>query len=155
MRAGGLRSVTGWGWLRPVHSAITMAELDLDIVRHALGVARRNGFAEVEIGVDGGFFQARLDPLPAGAPKPVEAAEAPVEPALVDVKSPMVGYARDAKVPLSVGLEIQKGQVVATIEALGLANDVEAPAAGEVVEILVASGEPVQYGQVIARVRPK
>jgi acetyl-CoA carboxylase biotin carboxyl carrier protein len=130
-----------------------MAELDLDIVRHALGVARRHGFAEVEVAVEGGSFSARLDPMPPSAPKPAEAQDVSTEPVLVDVKSPMVGYARDGKVPLSVGQEIQKGQVVAMIEALGLANDVEAPASGEIVEVLVASGEPVQYGQVIARVR--
>lgn len=132
-----------------------MAELDLDIVRHALGVARRNGFAEVELAVGDSSFHARLDPMPAGSPKPVDTNEAPAEPVVIDVKAPMVGYARDGKVPLTVGQEIQKGQVVAMIEALGLANDVEAPASGEIVEVLVAAGEPVQYGQVIARVRPK
>ena len=132
-----------------------MAELDLDIVRHALGVARRNGFAEVEVAVEGGAFSARLDPMPPSAPKPLEAQEINAEPALVDVKSPMVGYMRDGKTPLAVGQEIQKGKVVAMIEALGLANDVEAPASGEVVEVLVAAGDPVQYGQVIARVKPQ
>ncbi|MGV3615093.1 MAG: acetyl-CoA carboxylase biotin carboxyl carrier protein [Fimbriimonas sp.] len=132
-----------------------MAELDLEIVRHALGVARQNGFAEVEVAVGEASFSARLDPMPPGAPKPAAVSESPQEPPLTDVKAPMVGYARPGRVSLTVGEEVQKGQVVAVIEALGLANDVESPVAGEIVEVLVAPGDPVQYGQVMARVRSR
>ena len=132
-----------------------MAELDLEVVRHALGVARRHGFAEVELALGDASFHARLDPLPVGAPRPVEAAEPGAEPALVEIKATMVGYARDVRIPLTVGQTIERGQVVAMIEALGLANDVESPTNGEVVEVLVTPGQPVQYGQILARVKPQ
>jgi acetyl-CoA carboxylase biotin carboxyl carrier protein len=131
-----------------------MAELDLEVVRHALGVARKHGFAEVELALGDAAFHARLDPMPPSAARAI-ASETATEPALVDVKAPLVGYAREARVPLEVGQTVERGQVLAVIEALGLANDVESPAAGEVVEVLVVPGQPVEYGQVMARVKPQ
>ena len=76
------------------------------------------------------------------------------EPALLPIKANQVGYYRPAGKPLEVGLTVSKGDVVAVISALGLANDLESPVEGEVVEVLVADGEPVQFGQVLAQVKP-
>lgn len=80
------------------------------------------------------------------------AAATEVEPALVDVKSTLVGYARPAK-SLAIGATLKAGEIVAEIDALGLANNLESPVAGEVAEILFESGQAVQYGQVLVRVR--
>lgn len=133
-----------------------MAELDLDLVRHALGLARKNGFAEVELAIDGETFTASLLP---GAPAPAPsvaapAAEASTEPKLQPLKATLVGYYREAKKPLQAGDSVKKGEVVAVIAALGIANDVESNVTGEVVEVLVANDQPVEYGQPLALVRP-
>jgi biotin carboxyl carrier protein len=132
-----------------------MAGLDIELVRHALGVARRHGFAEVELSVGEDVFSAKLDPQ---APK-VTAASAPsdtgsTEPEFVAIKSTLVGFYREAKTPLAVGSTVKKGDVVAVIAALGIANDVESKVTGEVVEVLVEVDQPVEFNQVLARVRP-
>jgi acetyl-CoA carboxylase biotin carboxyl carrier protein len=65
-----------------------------------------------------------------------------------------VGYYRADGAKLEVGQTIEKGDVVATIAALGLANDLESPVSGVVTEVLAKEGDPVQYGQVLAKVKP-
>jgi len=48
---------------------------------------------------------------------------------------------------VSVGDGVKLGQAVGTIQSLNLINEVEAPVAGRIVEILVEDGQPVEYGQ--------
>lgn len=128
-----------------------MPDLDIDLVRHALGVARKHGFGEVELRVDEGAFFAKL--LPGVAAPADESDLALSEPQLIPIKADLVGYYREVKKPLAVGASIKAGDVVAVVAALGIANDVESKVSGEVVEVLVEPGQPVEYGQVLARVR--
>jgi biotin carboxyl carrier protein len=137
-----------------------MAGIDTEVVRHALQIARDRGFAEVEIGVGEDFFRAALEPNGKKAPpKALEALGAldsngHAEPELLKLKASQVGYYQPASHPLEVGQRVEKGSPIAAISALGLLNDIEATVSGEVVEVLVSEGDPVQYGQVIATVRP-
>ena len=55
---------------------------------------------------------------------------------------------------VEIGDRIRSGQVVCILEAMKLMNELEAEVSGEVVEILVDNGEPVEYGQVLMRVKP-
>ena len=78
---------------------------------------------------------------------------------LLEVISPMVGTFYRAPGPdeapfVEVGDRIQLGQTVCIIEAMKLMNELEAEVAGEIVEILVQNGQPVEYGQVLMRVNP-
>ncbi len=78
---------------------------------------------------------------------------------LVDVLSPMVGTFYRAPAPdeapfVEVGESIRHGQTVCIIEAMKLMNEIEAEVNGQVVEILVQNGEPVEYGQALLRVNP-
>lgn len=131
-----------------------MSELDLDLVRHALSLARAHGFAEVELSLGADSFTARLAP---GAPAPVATSPAAVataaDPEVVAIKANHVGYYKPGESPLAPGQTVAKGDVVATIAALGLANDVESTVSGEVVEVLVEADQPVEYGQTIALVK--
>ena len=77
----------------------------------------------------------------------------------VEVTSPMVGTFYRAPSPddppfVDVGERISKGDTVCIIEAMKLMNDIEAEVSGEVMEIMVQNGEPVEYGQVLMRVNP-
>jgi acetyl-CoA carboxylase biotin carboxyl carrier protein len=77
----------------------------------------------------------------------------------LDVTSPMVGTFYRAPAPdeppfVDVGDRIRNGQTVCIIEAMKLMNELEAEVSGEVMEILVQNGEPVEYGQVLMRVNP-
>jgi acetyl-CoA carboxylase biotin carboxyl carrier protein len=106
---------------------------------------------------------------PAAAPPPAPAAPvpeaaqtpapAPSDRNLVDITSPMVGTFYRSPAPeeppfVDVGDRIRTGQVVCILEAMKLMNELEAEVAGEVVEILVENAEPVEYGQVLMRVKP-
>ncbi|MFH7029050.1 MAG: acetyl-CoA carboxylase biotin carboxyl carrier protein [Heteroscytonema crispum UTEX LB 1556] len=78
---------------------------------------------------------------------------------LVEVPSPMVGTFYRASAPgeapfVEVGDRIKSGQTVCIIEAMKLMNEIEAELSGQVMEILVQNGEPVEYGQPLMRINP-
>ena len=80
------------------------------------------------------------------------------EPAGKSVKSPLVGtfYAapsEDAPAFVKVGDKVKKGQVLAIVEAMKLMNDIESDFDGEIAEILVENGQPVEYGQPLFVIR--
>jgi acetyl-CoA carboxylase biotin carboxyl carrier protein len=103
---------------------------------------------------------------PAPAPHPVLAAPAAPAaaplPAADDahlVKSPIVGTfyraaAPDAKPFVSPGDRVSKGQVLCIVEAMKLMNEIESDCDGEILEALVANGQPVEYGEPLFRIRP-
>jgi acetyl-CoA carboxylase biotin carboxyl carrier protein len=103
-------------------------------------------------------------PLPAAAPLPATPS-APPPPAaasrsdLLEVTAPMVATFYRAAAPgeapfVEVGARIKVGQTVCILEAMKLMNELESEVGGEVVEILVENGTPVEFGQVLMRVRP-
>ena len=130
-----------------------MANLDAELVRHALTVARTHGFAEVELGIGEQSFFAKLDSAPQKPKSSTPTAQQASEPALQTITAPLVGYYRESRTPLKVGVIVKKGDVVAIVAALGIANDVESKVAGEVVEVLVETNQPVEYGQALAKVK--
>lgn len=89
----------------------------------------------------------------------VEEVAAPVAtPAYKTITSPMVGtfYSRpapDKEAFVNVGDRVETGQVVCILEAMKLFNDVEAEISGEIVEVLVADGDLVEYGQALFSVK--
>lgn len=133
-----------------------MASIDADVVKHALRVARENGFAEVEIANGEAQFKAALEPGPKVKKIPPAVASAPdaATPGDLVIRANHVGYLKVDSDKLKVGAKVSKGDVVASIATLGLANDVESAVEGEIVEVLLADGDPLQYGQPIAKVRP-
>jgi acetyl-CoA carboxylase biotin carboxyl carrier protein len=102
-------------------------------------------------------------PAPVPIPEPIKA-ETPVtapknDRKLVDVVSPIVGTFYRSPSPdespfVDAGSRIQKGQVVCIIEAMKVMNEIEAEVSGEIVEVLVQNGQPVEYGQPLMRVNP-
>jgi acetyl-CoA carboxylase biotin carboxyl carrier protein len=110
-----------------------------------------------------------VPPLPVVAaapptpPVPVAAVPSPPPPSsrsdLQPLTAPMVGTFYRSPAPgepafVEVGSRIQAGQPVCILEAMKLMNELEADISGEVVEILVESGTPVEFGQVLMRIRP-
>ena len=88
------------------------------------------------------------------APAPVAAAPAPEEDAAHPgvVPSPMVGVAYLAPEPgaapyVTLGQTVSAGQTLLLIEAMKTYNQIKAPKAGTVTRILIASGQPVEFGQ--------
>ena len=99
-------------------------------------------------------------PAAGAAPAAPEAAPAPaVDAGLVDFPSPIVGTFYRASGPdadpfTDVGKRVSKGQVVCIVEAMKVMNEIESELAGEVVEVCVADGQPVEFGEVLFRLRP-
>jgi acetyl-CoA carboxylase biotin carboxyl carrier protein len=90
-----------------------------------------------------------------------QAGPAPVAAAMQDdanhpgaVLSPMVGVAYLAPEPgaapyVAVGQAVTAGQTLLLIEAMKTFNQIKAPKSGTVSRILVSSGVPVEYGEVL------
>jgi acetyl-CoA carboxylase biotin carboxyl carrier protein len=77
----------------------------------------------------------------------------------VKVTSPMVGTFYRAPAPeepsfVEIGDRVQKNQTLCIIEAMKLMNELEAELNGEVMEILVENGEPVEFGQALMYINP-
>ena len=102
-----------------------------------------------------------IAPAPA-APTAPTTEPAPVEKTddgLHEVLSPMVGTFYRAASPeaepfVSAGDRIESGQTVCIIEAMKIMNEIPADVQGEVVEILVGDGQPVEYNQALFKIRP-
>ena len=68
------------------------------------------------------------------------------------VKSPLVGTFYAAPF-VKIGDKVKKGQVLAIVEAMKLMNDIESDFDGEIAEIYVENGQPVEYGQPLFCIR--
>jgi acetyl-CoA carboxylase biotin carboxyl carrier protein len=93
-----------------------------------------------------------------GAPGATDAADADVE--LAVVKSPIVGTFYRSPEPgappfVDVGAAVKKGQVLCVIEAMKLMNEIDSEYDGEIVNVYVESGQPVQYGERLFAIRTK
>ena len=96
------------------------------------------------------------------APSPNMASAPAVDTAssgLVDMTSPIVGtfYRQPSQAAppfVEPGSKVKKGQILCIIEAMKLMNEIEADMDAEIVEILVANGQPVEFGEILFRLRP-
>ena len=102
---------------------------------------------------------APVAPAAAAAPSAAPPAAPAVRGDLVEITSPMVATFYRAPSPgdppfVELGARINVGQTVCILEAMKLMNELESEVSGEVVEILVENGTPVEFGQVLMRVKP-
>ena len=77
---------------------------------------------------------------------------------LTEITAPMVGTFYRAAAPgeepfVEVGNNIKVGQTICILEAMKLMNEIESEFNAEIVEILVENGTPVEFGQVLMRVK--
>ena len=156
--------------------------MNLDDVREILVLMRENGLSEFEIEREGLKLRLRKDvstgtvttvpAVVAGAPAApaAQAAAAPAAPSgpagesaptdleLAVVKSPIVGTFYRSSEPgaaslVEIGTTVKKGQVLCIIEAMKLMNEIDSEFDGEVVNIYVENGQPVQYGERLFAIR--
>ena len=135
--------------------------VDHELIRELAQLLTETNLTEIEIEHDdlrirvargGGEVRAVV---PAPAPVEVKAAAAapePAKPSAGTIPSPMVGTAYRAPDPnakpfVEVGDTVRQGQTVLIIEAMKTMNQIPAPRAGTVTEILVEDGQPVEYGE--------
>jgi acetyl-CoA carboxylase biotin carboxyl carrier protein len=142
---------------------------DARLVRELADVLNEAGLTEIE--VERGDLRVRVTKspppaamamapqmmaaAPAFAPGPATVAQAPAAPALPAgevVKSPMVGTVylqpQPGAAPFArVGDTVSEGQTLLLLEAMKTMNPIPAPKGGKIVELLVADGQPVEYGE--------
>ncbi len=92
-------------------------------------------------------------PTIADTPEETPAEAAAPEPLLLTAG--MVGLFRHADPPLGYGGHVVVGQLVGSIEAMKVLNDVRAEFGGQVVDIFAEEGAPVEYGQSLFRLLPE
>ncbi len=92
---------------------------------------------------------------PAAAAPPAPAAEGSN---LKDITSPMVGTFYRASSPeaaafVDVGTKVNEDTVVCIIEAMKVMNEIKAETSGVITEVVAENSKPVQFGQVLFKVR--
>ena len=84
---------------------------------------------------------------------------APKEPGnYIEITSPMVGTFYSAPSPesppyVTVGQDVSEDTVVCLMEAMKVMNEIKAEVRGVIAEIVAENGKPVQYGQVLFRLK--
>jgi acetyl-CoA carboxylase biotin carboxyl carrier protein len=135
--------------------------MDFDEIDQILELMDRHGLVEFELERDGARVRLRKpEPtadVPALAP-PSDASAARTEPDLAVVQAPILGTfyrasGPDASAFVSVGDVVRTGDVLCIIEAMKLMNKIKSDCDGEVVEALIESGQPVQYGEPLFTIR--
>jgi acetyl-CoA carboxylase biotin carboxyl carrier protein len=77
---------------------------------------------------------------------------------LREITSPMVGTFYASPTPesapfVTVGQEVTEDTVVCIMEAMKVMNEIKAEVRGVIAEVIAENGKPVQYGQVLFKVR--
>jgi acetyl-CoA carboxylase biotin carboxyl carrier protein len=101
-------------------------------------------------------------PPPQQVPPPAPTVAAPAAPAAptgIVIESPMVGTFYSSSTPdsppfINVGSSVRADTTVCIIEAMKVFTDIPAGVAGTIAEILVKSGQTVEFGQPLFRVNP-
>ncbi len=98
-------------------------------------------------------------PPPASAAAASPAAPPPAGEKLLEICSPMVGtfYAApspDSEAFVTVGSAVSEDSTVCIVEAMKVMNEIKAECRGAIVEVCVKNAHPVEFGQVLFRVRP-
>ncbi len=138
---------------------------DYEMIRELARLLDETGLSEIAIEQDGVSVRVARHTHTAAPPRSraAEAAVAlpsaasaapPMEPRQHPglVASPMVGTAYRAAEPgarpfVDVGNPVKAGDTLLIIEAMKTMNQIPAPRAGTVIQILVEDGQPVEYGE--------
>jgi len=116
----------------------------------------------VVVPAGGGAVAPAAGPVAAAAAPAAASADATAaeEIELAVVKSPIVGTFYRSAEPgaapfVDIGTMVKKGQVLCIIEAMKLMNEIDSEYDGEVVNIYVENGQPVQYGERLFAIRTR
>jgi len=138
--------------------------LDRDFILELSRLLDEAGLSEIEYEQDGRRVRVARNvaaapapvaaPAPTVTPTPKQAASVPADPAKHPgvVISPMVGTAYigaepGAKPFIEVGSAVKAGDTLLIIEAMKTMNQIPAPRAGAVIQILFEDGQPVEFGE--------
>jgi len=138
--------------------------IDHDAIRELAKLLDETGLSEIEFKRDGVSVRVARYAAPATRTRAAEGpvgvtpittpVNATIEPSRHPglVASPMVGTAYRGSAPgarpfVEVGSQVKTGDTLLIIEAMKTMNQIPAPRAGTVIQILVEDGQPVEYGE--------
>jgi len=149
---------------------------DLKEIKAIIDLMKKHDLSVFEIEKEG--FRLKLEkgpstkaaaaapPAAAGTPKAAAAAPetTPAAPKAIEsvplreIVSPMVGTYYSSASPdvppfVDVGKTVTEDTVVCIIEAMKVMNEIKAETSGIITEVLAENGKPVQFGQVLFKVR--
>jgi acetyl-CoA carboxylase biotin carboxyl carrier protein len=149
---------------------------DLKEIKAIIDLMKKNDLSVFEIEKDG--FRLKLQKAPAvqtaAATSPAVASPSKTEEAISEttpstpqsvesllhreIVSPMVGTFYRSGSPdgppfVDVGKTVTEDTVVCIIEAMKVMNEIKAETSGVIAEVVAENGKPVQFGQVLFRVR--
>jgi acetyl-CoA carboxylase biotin carboxyl carrier protein len=137
--------------------------IDHDLVRELAKLLDETGLTEIDYERDGQRVRVARHPQPivvAPAPAavtspavlstPLTAVEPGKHPGVVN--SPMVGTAYRGPEPgarpyVEIGSTVRAGDTLLIVEAMKTMNQIPAPRAGRVIQILIEDGQPVEFGE--------
>lgn len=154
--------------------------MELKDIKAIIDLMKKNSITEFELeekdsklrlkrGVSGPVPMAQSDePISVSLPAPVQTAmisspmnpvSSPANTGEIDIKSPMIGTfyrspSPEAAAYVEVGTEVTADTAVCIIEAMKVMNEIKAEVKGVITQTLVENGKPVEFGQVLFRVRP-
>ena len=149
--------------------------MNMKEIKEMINLMNENNLMELEVEKDGmrirlkktasgqelynGPIMVERERLPQN--RALESAESMERAALktVEIKAPMVGTFYRAPSPeappyVEVGQLVDSGQVICIIEAMKLMNEIKSEIKGKVLEVLVDSMEPVEFGQSMFIIEP-
>jgi acetyl-CoA carboxylase biotin carboxyl carrier protein len=149
---------------------------DLKEIKAIIDLMKKHGLSVFEIEKEG--FRIKLEkgpsvqaaaampPQVAAEPKAASSAPEAAPPGLKaiesvplkEIVSPMVGTFYRSSSPdsapfVDVGKSVTEDTVVCIIEAMKVMNEIKAETSGVIAEVLAENGKPVQFGQVLFKVR--
>lgn len=169
---------------RMAETSRSTASFDLDKLRELVEMMDKHGVSEVNLRrgderwmvrrgpgetinmLPPGYGQPAYSTMPTPAYQAPSLAPAPVPqtaPAVADntitIKSPTVGTYYESPAPsdppfVKVGYPVKPDTVVCVIEAMKVFNQIPSEVSGTITEICVANGDPVEYGQILFKVKP-
>jgi acetyl-CoA carboxylase biotin carboxyl carrier protein len=138
------------------------ASSEQQLIRELADLLNETGLSEIEIEKSGLkirvartlSIQSTVAAAPAQAAAAAAAKAASSDPAKHPgvVKSPMVGTAYRSPEPgapvfIEIGARVSQGDTLLIIEAMKTMNQIPAPHAGKVTQILIENGQPVEFGE--------
>jgi acetyl-CoA carboxylase biotin carboxyl carrier protein len=139
--------------------------VDQDVIRELAALLDETGLTEIEVEQDGQRIRIARNAGQAAAPAHIAPASAPPAPVAMStskpadpakhpgvVNSPMVGTAYTAAEPggkpfIDVGSKVKAGDTLLIVEAMKTMNQIPAPRAGTVIQILFEDAQPVEFGE--------
>ena len=133
--------------------------IDHDLVRELAKLLDETGLTEIDYERDGHRVRVARHYQPIATPAaaapavfstPALAVEPGKHPGVVN--SPMVGTAYRGPEPgsrpyVEIGSTVRAGDTLLIVEAMKTMNQIPAPRAGRVIQILVEDGQPVEFGE--------